>query len=109
MALAGALGRTASVEAAADALALTPRAVHRGAIAGIGLAPKRLVRIQRLYRALAWMLPPRSRAMAAVAAEAGYADQAHFSRECTALLGEPPAKFLARRVRNVQECAAARA
>ena len=105
-ALAGALGRTASVEAAADALGLTPRAVHRGVIAGIGLGPKRFVRIQRLHRALAWMLPPRSRPMAAVAAEAGYADQAHFSRECSALLGESPARFLARGVRNVQECAA---
>jgi AraC-like DNA-binding protein len=104
--LAAALSRTASVEAAADAMGLTPRAVHRGAITGIGLAPKRLVRIQRLHRALALLLPPRSRPLATAAAEAGYADQAHLSRECSELLGESPARFLARGVRNVQERAA---
>jgi AraC-like DNA-binding protein len=104
--LAAALSRTASVEAAADAMGLTPRAVHRGAITGIGLAPKRLVRIQRLHRALALLLPPRSRPLATAAAEAGYADQAHLSRECSELLGESPARFLSRGVRNVQECAA---
>jgi AraC-like DNA-binding protein len=103
--LAAALGRAASIAATAREMGLTPRAVHRRALAGIGLTPKRLVRIQRLHLALASMLPPDGRPMAAAAAEAGYADQAHFSRDCSTLLGEPPALFLSRGVRNVQEFA----
>jgi AraC-like DNA-binding protein len=101
--LADALTHTVSIDATADAMGVTPRAVHRCAVSGIGLAPKRLVRIQRLHRALALMLTPRSWPMATAAAEAGYADQAHLSRDCSELLGESPARFLSRGVRNVQE------
>ena len=86
--LAAALSRTASVEAAAEAMGLTPRAVHRGAITGIGLAPKRVVRIQRLHRAFALLLPPRSRSLwRRPRPKRAGADQAHLSRECSEALG----------------------
>jgi AraC-like DNA-binding protein len=101
--LAAALGRTSSIDEAARAAGLSPRAMHRRTLAGIGLAPKRVVRIRRLYRALASMLPPRSSSLSTAAAEAGYADQAHFSRDCAALLGESPTEFLSRGVRTVQD------
>ncbi|WP_067650959.1 helix-turn-helix domain-containing protein [Nocardia harenae] len=31
-----------------------------------------------------------------LAADLGYADQAHFVRDCTRMLGEPPTRFAAR-------------
>jgi AraC-like DNA-binding protein len=39
--------------------------------------------------------------IAQAAAEAGYADQSHLTRECNELAGLPPAELVA--VRNVQD------
>jgi len=55
----------------------------------IGLSPKRVIRIERLHRALI-NSRDRSLAWAEVAAIAGFADQAHMSREFHDLLGESP-------------------
>jgi AraC-like DNA-binding protein len=66
-------------------------------VAAVGYGPKRLARILRLQRALgaATAPHPEGRSLARVAAEAGYADQAHFSNECLALAGAPPRDLLA--------------
>lgn len=61
-----------------------------------GLGPKlasRIVRFERVQRALLGAHP--SATLAEVAAGCGYADQAHLSREFTALTGCPPSAWLA--------------
>ncbi len=69
----------------ADRLGLTTRTLHRAALRLFGYGPRHLTRIQRFTRALDAArsgLP-----LAAVAAEHGYADQAHLSREARDLGG----------------------
>jgi AraC-like DNA-binding protein len=55
-------------------------------------APKRLARVLRLERALA--AARAGEELARAAAEAGYADQAHFSHDCRALAGVAPSALL---------------
>jgi AraC-like DNA-binding protein len=85
------LARAASVDAAAGALGLSPRALHARALARWGLPPKLALRIARLHAALHALAGGAS--LAGVAAHAGYSDQAHFTREAGALLGETPAAW----------------
>jgi methylphosphotriester-DNA--protein-cysteine methyltransferase len=101
--LAAMLLRGGSIDAVSHSVGFTPRTLHRRTIAGVGLAPKRLLRIARLYRALSLMLAPGARTLTMAAIDAGYADQAHLCRDAVELLGEPPGRFLARRVRNLQD------
>lgn len=61
----------------------------------VGLAPKRLLRVQRLHRALILRRDP-STPWAYVAAMGGFADQAHLVREFHQLLGESPGAWHAR-------------
>lgn len=58
-----------------------------------GASPKRLASIVRLRHAIARYRPGVS--LAQVAAEAGYADQSHFTREFRAFTGAPPGRFFA--------------
>ncbi|MBS4105074.1 helix-turn-helix domain-containing protein, partial [Tsukamurella paurometabola] len=61
-----------------------PRPARRS----FGYGPKTLARIQRFQRVVG---PLRAgRALADIAAAAGYADQAHLPREVRALTGVPP-------------------
>jgi AraC-like DNA-binding protein len=60
----------------------------------VGLAPKAWLRVQRFQHALR-RLHAAAEPLAAVAAEAGYADQAHFSREFQALAGVTPRAYRA--------------
>ncbi|MGW3563362.1 helix-turn-helix domain-containing protein [Streptomyces sp. NPDC000941] len=57
----------------------------------IGLPPKTAARVLRLRRAL--RLLARGCVPAQVAAASGYCDQAHFTRECTAMTGLPPRRL----------------
>ncbi|QDY79624.1 helix-turn-helix domain-containing protein [Streptomyces qinzhouensis] len=75
----------APVAAAAGAVGLGPRALHRRALDAFGYGPKTLARVLRLQRALA--LVGRGAPYASAAVSAGYADQAHFAREMRALSG----------------------
>jgi AraC-like DNA-binding protein len=52
-----------------------------------------VLRLQRVL-ALAGRLPQAGATLAALAADAGYADQAHMSRELQALTGRSPAALL---------------
>ena len=70
----------------AERLGLSERQLHRRSLAAFGYGPKTLARIRRLQRALAVPAPVGG---AAVAAAAGYADQAHLTREVRALAGVP--------------------
>jgi AraC-like DNA-binding protein len=70
----------------------TARSLQRFCAEWIGVGPKELVRWARLHEAAA-----RAAAgpvdWAALAAELGYADQAHLVRDFTAVVGEPPARY----------------
>ncbi|MEV0359446.1 helix-turn-helix transcriptional regulator [Nocardia sp. NPDC050697] len=70
----------------------TARTLHRRSLAAFGYGPKTLARVLRLQRGLA-----RARAgvpLAESAAGAGYADQAHFTREVRELTGLTPGALL---------------
>jgi AraC-like DNA-binding protein len=77
----------ATVAATAHAVGLTERSLHRRCLAAFGYGPKPLARILRMRRALA--LARGGTPFAAVAAAAGYADQAHLAREVRSLAGVP--------------------
>jgi len=87
----GLLSRARRVEDLQSALGMRARALHARMRASVGLAPKRALRIERLYVALRHAGRGASIASAAVAA--GYSDQPHFTRETRALLGESPAAW----------------
>lgn len=86
------LGRGRSVAAAADAVGLGPRQVHRRSLVAFGYGAKTLARILRLTRALD--LARLGVPAATVAATAGYADQPHLAREVRALTGVPLGQLL---------------
>lgn len=60
----------------------------------VGLAPKQHARVLRFQRARAALCDPR-RTLADVAAEIGYADQAHLTREFSEIAGVTPARYRA--------------
>ena len=66
----------------------------------VGYGPKTLGRVLRFRRFLS-LAEDHGVPLARAAAEAGYADQPHLTRECSDLAGLPPAELLA--VRNVQD------
>ncbi|WP_308290696.1 helix-turn-helix domain-containing protein [Micromonospora sp. RL09-050-HVF-A] len=92
--MAALLAAGATVTATAAEVGLGPRALHRRSQALFGYGPKTLARILRLRRALT--LAGRGVGLAEVAARAGYADQAHFTRDARDLAGVPPTTLLAR-------------
>ncbi|MFI5959622.1 helix-turn-helix domain-containing protein [Cryptosporangium sp. NPDC051539] len=85
-----------SVDAVADRAGYSPRHLRRVVRAETGLSPKTLSRVARLHdflRAAEGGVTSLGRA----AATAGYADQAHASREIRALAGLTPRDLLAER------------
>ncbi|WP_077797863.1 helix-turn-helix transcriptional regulator [Streptomyces sp. JHA26] len=82
------------VAATADALGVGARRLHRRSLAAFGYGPKTLARVLRLQRALA--LARAGTALAETAARAGYADQAHLTRDVRELTGLSPAALLGR-------------
>ena len=85
-----------SVSRIAVALGLSERALRELAWRDVGVSPKQMMRIQRLHRALRAILVRREASLSRAAADAGYSDQAHFTRECTSLLGESPGSYVRR-------------
>jgi AraC-like DNA-binding protein len=83
------------VRAATAALGVSERTLRDRVRQEIGLSPKRTLRILRLHRALLLARTGRL-SWADVASISGYADQAHFTRECRVLLGETPTQWRAR-------------
>jgi AraC-like DNA-binding protein len=81
-----------SIDALASGIGCTPRHLHREMVADIGLGPKTVARIARLRRAIA-LLRTSSRPLAQVAVAAGYCDQAHMTREFSALRAPSPARL----------------
>ena len=89
-------GRRAAVASMASSLFISERQLRRRFEAATGLAPTTLHRILRFQRflALAWTRKHPSAQVAELALEAGYADQAHLSRDAVRLEGRPPGSFL---------------
>jgi AraC-like DNA-binding protein len=85
----------AAVRAAATgaAVGLGDRQLRRRFGDAVGYGPKTLERVLRFQRFLA--LAPHEPNLARLAFVAGYADQAHLTRECSRLSGLPPAALLA--------------
>jgi AraC-like DNA-binding protein len=80
------------VEDLAARMATTPRSLQRFCAEWIGVGPKELVRWSRLHEA-AGRAAAGPVDWAALAAELGYADQAHLVRDFTRVVGEPPARY----------------
>ena len=81
------------VPALAYDLGVSERQLRRRFERAVGYGPKRLARVLRLARALDGARG--GTALARVAAEAGYADQAHFANDCRDLAGVAPSALLA--------------
>jgi AraC-like DNA-binding protein len=86
--------RGMSVDETAAALGFSSRHLRRIVIEHGGLGPKTYQRVVRLRKFLA-----DDRPLAQAATDAGYADQAHLTREVTGLCGLPPAALRAERAR----------
>ena len=67
-------------------------------VSEFGVGPKQLDRIVRFERAVVRLKAPRRPSLATVAAECGYADQAHMARDWRELAGCSPSEWLAAEV-----------
>ena len=77
-----------------DQLAISPRTLRRRCEDAFGYGPKTLDRILRFQRFLARVKRGPSTTLAALAVDAGYADQAHLTREVLRLSSLTPATIL---------------
>lgn len=81
--------RSGRVKEMAATAGIPVRTLHSRMMQHVGLSPKRVIRIERLHRALV-ASQNRQAGWAQVAANSGFADQAHLIREFRDLLGESP-------------------
>ncbi len=77
-------------------LGVSERQLHRRCTAAVGYGPKTLDRVLRFRRFLALAAHEPGAGLAGLAAAAGYADQAHLTRECGRLGGAPPGRLVPR-------------
>lgn len=91
-AIAGDLGLT-SVDRLMAAAAIDKRALQRLFQQYVGVGPKWVIQRYRLHEAIAQVQDGRPVSWAALAQELGYFDQAHFSRDFRAIVGESPAGY----------------
>ena len=97
------LGRpNARVSTLSDELGTSERQLRRQFHDAVGYGPKTLDRILRFQRfvALAPALGNGGGGLARAAADLGYADQAHLTRECTRLSGLTPSELVAEAART---------
>ena len=81
----------------AATLGVSERQLHRRCLDAFGYGPKTLDRVLRFQRFLSMArstAAPGGMGLARLAADAGYADQAHLARECRSLGGLPPRLLL---------------
>ncbi|MEQ3554803.1 helix-turn-helix domain-containing protein [Pseudonocardia nematodicida] len=74
----------------ADAVGVAPRTLERLVRAHIGLTPFWLIECRRLQHAATVLRREPDADLAGLAADLGYADQAHFTRRYRAVIGETP-------------------
>ncbi|WP_191246611.1 helix-turn-helix domain-containing protein [Amycolatopsis deserti] len=87
----------ASLDSVADEVSLTGRQLRRLFTEQVGLGPKALQRVVRFQRFLRSADAARPSSLADSAAAAGYADQAHLTRETRELAGVTPAVLVRER------------
>jgi AraC-like DNA-binding protein len=89
-------GGPSDMGALTSALAISESQLRRRCEAAIGFGPKLLQRVLRFqtFLALAKRYELPSENVAQLAADAGYADQSHLSRESVRLAGRPPGPLL---------------
>lgn len=97
-----------SVAAAAEAVGLSPRHLTTLFRREVGRSPKTVAMLMRFEHATGQISESVRRRggrvdLAAVAAESGYSDQAHLSREFTRFAGTSPRGWLAEEFRNIQD------
>jgi AraC-like DNA-binding protein len=82
----------AQVRELGDELGISERQLLRRFGAAVGYGPRVLARVLRFQRFMRLIYEPRTRAwdLARLAAEAGYADHAHLTRECSEFAGSVP-------------------
>jgi AraC-like DNA-binding protein len=85
----------ASLREAGRVVGLEERQLRRRFERAVGYGPATLVRVQRFQRFLALAEGRPASPLSRLAAEAGYADQAHLTRECRRLSGLSPVALLA--------------
>ncbi len=85
-----------SPEQAAARLAVSVRTLQRMAHRFVGLPPAAMIRRRRLQEAAERVREVPSADLASVAAEFGYADQAHLTREFRSVLGFAPSQYRVR-------------
>ncbi|MEU4523858.1 helix-turn-helix domain-containing protein [Amycolatopsis sp. NPDC024027] len=81
----------ARVEDPVLSAAVSERRLRRRFVQAVGYGPATYLRVSRFQRAVA--LAPHVSGLAALAAAAGYADQAHLSRDCRAMTGLTPRRY----------------
>lgn len=89
--------RSVGVAAVAARVGLSPRELRRRFHEHVGYGPKTLARVLRFQRVVRRIqdLGTGRISLAAIAADAGYADQAHLARECRQLSGSSPGGLVA--------------
>jgi AraC-like DNA-binding protein len=85
------------VDELADALGISERQLRRRFHQSVGYGPKTLDRVLRFRRLVsqAQAVSDGEVDLARLAADLGYADQAHMARDCVRLTGMPPARLAA--------------
>ncbi|WP_431113402.1 helix-turn-helix domain-containing protein [Variovorax paradoxus] len=92
--------RAQGVKAAARASGLGERHYRRMFLQRLGIAPKTWMRLQRFDAFVQALADPTS--LSALAAQSGYADQAHMTREARSIANHSPAKLRAGMARRQQ-------
>jgi AraC-like DNA-binding protein len=88
----------ARAEGVAERLDVSERQLRRRCQAAVGYGPATLRRVLRFRRFVSWAdAGAPGGDLATIAAELGYADQAHLTRECTRLAGQTPTALIAAR------------
>jgi AraC-like DNA-binding protein len=82
---------TTDIRTSAQRLHVSERHLRNLFADGVGVAPKRFARIQRVRTVLAHA---ERRPLSELAAEAGYYDHSHMTSEFRAIMGVPPSAFL---------------
>jgi AraC-like DNA-binding protein len=88
----GSVGGAVRTAELARQLGMSERQLERRFLAWVGMSPKAVARVVRLQRTLSHYHAGMS--WAAIAAEAGFSDQAHLVREFRTMTGTTPARFL---------------
>ena len=82
-----------TVDDIADALAVSPSTVHRLAARYVGLTPYAMIRRRRLQEAAEWVRKHPDALLSDIAADLGYSDPAHLTRDFRSMLGFSPGAY----------------